>query len=156
MKPIEFIAALQTMGLLSQDTTEAKTQLVDAAYVCDLSLDAGLDGEMLQDHAQRLYQELGGVGSFSIKSRTDSEPVQQPRTISAAPSEGGQSGSELVPIHFDESILPTQVLDEIESVGQQVEDVMMAALQSRLSRISVPEMAIKAIDIHWGNGQGAA
>jgi len=156
MKPIEFIEALQTMGLLSQDPTEAKQQISDAAYVCDVDLGAGLDGDMIQDHAQRLYQELGGVGSFSLKSRTGSEPVQSPRTIAAGDSEPVRTGAELAPIHFDESILPSQVLDEINTVGQQVEDVMMAALRNRLGQISVPEMAIKAIDIQWGNGRGAA
>lgn len=155
MKPIDFIQSLQTMGLLSQDPTEAKAQLNDAAYVCDVDLGSGLDGDMIQDHAQRLYQELGGVGSFSVQSKK-SEPVQQPRTIAAGDAEPVRTGAELVPIHFDESILPTQVLDEIETVGQQVEDVMMAALRNRLSRISVPEMAIRAIDVQWGNDRGAA
>ena len=156
MNTQDFIQALQSMGLLSPDDNAALNEFRDVVSILDLSgslSSLGPDGGIPTHVIDLIYHELGGTGSFSVRSQNaPTEPVNQPRTIAAAaePSEPGA----IAPVVVDASIVPQEALDQIEDIATKVEQAIFDAAAARLGKIDPAAIALKAIDRRWGNAQG--
>lgn len=161
MNTQDFIQALQSMGLLSPDDNVALNEFRDVVTVLDLSgslSNLGPNGGIPTHVIDMIYSELGGIGSFSVRSQdpTGSEPVNHPRTIAAAAEPGepvGEPGA-IAPVVVDASIVPQEALDQIEDIATKVEQAIFDAAAARLGKIDTAAIALKAIDRRWGNAQG--
>lgn len=158
----KFIQTLQSMGLLDPENNDAAlAKFGDVVSILDLSSDfssLGPNGGIPDHIIAMIYSELGGIGSFSVRSQdvSGSEPVNHPRTIAAAAEPGepvGEPGA-IAPVVVDASIVPQEALDQIEDIATKVEQAIFDAAAARLGKIDTAAIALKAIDHRWGNAQG--
>ena len=162
MNTQDFIQALQSMGLLDPENNDAAlAKFGDVVSILDLSSDfnnLGPNGGIPDHIITMIYSELGGIGSFSVRSQdpTGSEPVNHPRTIAAADEPGEPVGEPgvIAPLIFDESIIPQELLDELEANAKKVEDALTRAIDARLDRINTETIMLASIKRRWGNVPG--